>query len=370
MATAGATPTPTIPEATLLAVERTRLAHERTLMAWVRTATSLISFGFTIFKFFQYLHGEGMAEKPPQILGARHFALLMISTGLIALVIATIQHRASLRALRAQFQPKNVPYSLAAVMAEGTTVLRNAASEPHVQDLARMMVALGARIDGIGSNCYVTEGNERLQGGSYRLGPDHIEIASFIGLAAVTNGSVVIEDVRGEDLRSTLMGFERLGIRPRLDGSHLHVDADQERRIRPDLGGHVPKLEDGPWPAFPADAMSIVNHTLPSAAVLSAVGVSIGSSIAYSTKAACLDGSRSDRARLATPIAAVAKAASTSARVQRARGIIRGRREPRAPSGTGGSTAPPGPSPAGAPWLPRPRERCATEKAERACPRC
>ena len=146
---------------------------------------------------------------------------------------------------------------MAAVMAEGTTVLRNAASEPHVQDLARMMVALGARIDGIGTNCYVIEGNGRLQGGSHRLGPDHIEIASFIGLAAVTNGAVVIEDVRGEDLRSTLMGFERLGIRPRLDGSHLHVDADQERRIRPDLGGHVPKLEDGPWPAFPADAMSI-----------------------------------------------------------------------------------------------------------------
>ena len=146
---------------------------------------------------------------------------------------------------------------MAAVMAEGTTVLRNAASEPHVQDLARMLVALGARIDGIGTNSYVIEGNGRLQGGAYRLGPDHIEIASFIGLAAVTNGALVIEDVRGEDLRSTLLGFERLGIRPRLDGTHLYVDADQERRIRPDLGGHVPKLEDGPWPAFPADAMSI-----------------------------------------------------------------------------------------------------------------
>jgi UDP-N-acetylglucosamine 1-carboxyvinyltransferase len=146
---------------------------------------------------------------------------------------------------------------MAAVMAEGTTVLRNAASEPHVQDLARMLVTLGARIDGIGTNTYVVEGGHPLGGGAHRIGPDHIEIASFIGLAAVTNGALVIEDVRGDDLRSTLLGFERLGIRPRLDGTRLIVDADQERRIRPDLGGHVPKLEDGPWPAFPADAMSI-----------------------------------------------------------------------------------------------------------------
>ncbi len=146
---------------------------------------------------------------------------------------------------------------MAAVMAEGTTVLRNAASEPHVQDLARMLVTLGARIDGIGTNTYLVEGGHPLGGGTYRIGPDHIEIASFIGLAAVTNGALVIEDVRGDDLRSTLLGFERLGVRPRLDGTRLIVDADQERRIRPDLGGHVPKLEDGPWPAFPADAMSI-----------------------------------------------------------------------------------------------------------------
>ncbi len=146
---------------------------------------------------------------------------------------------------------------MAAVRAEGTTVLRNAASEPHVQDLARMLVVLGARIEGIGTNTYVIEGGHSLGGGAHRIGPDHIEIASFIGLAAVTNGELVIEDVRGDDLRSTLLGFERLGIRPRLDGTRLLVDADQERRIRPDLGGHVPKLEDGPWPAFPADAMSI-----------------------------------------------------------------------------------------------------------------
>jgi UDP-N-acetylglucosamine 1-carboxyvinyltransferase len=146
---------------------------------------------------------------------------------------------------------------MAAVAARGTTVLRNAASEPHVQDLARFLIALGAKIDGIGSNALTVEGGTALHAAPYTIGPDHIEIGSFIGLAAVTNGAVTIDGVRGDDLRSTLLAFERLGVRPRLDGTQLVVDADQERRIRPDLGGHVPKLEDGPWPAFPADLMSI-----------------------------------------------------------------------------------------------------------------
>ncbi|MGH7511278.1 MAG: UDP-N-acetylglucosamine 1-carboxyvinyltransferase [Gemmatimonadales bacterium] len=145
---------------------------------------------------------------------------------------------------------------MAAVAAKGRTVLRNAACEPHVQDLARALVAMGAGIDGIGTNVYTIEGGRPLHGASYAIGPDHIEIGSFIGLAAVTNGAITIDPVRSEDLRSTLLGFERLGIRPRVDGQRLTVDADQERRIRPDLGGHVPKLEDGPWPAFPADVMS------------------------------------------------------------------------------------------------------------------
>jgi UDP-N-acetylglucosamine 1-carboxyvinyltransferase len=146
---------------------------------------------------------------------------------------------------------------MAAVRAQGTTVLRNAASEPHVQDLARLLAAMGAKIDGIGTNTLTIEGARALTGATHSVGPDHIEIGSFIGLAAVTGGAVTIEGVRGDDLRSTLLAFERLGVRPRLDGTNLIVDADQERRIRPDLGGHVPKLEDGPWPAFPADLMSI-----------------------------------------------------------------------------------------------------------------
>jgi UDP-N-acetylglucosamine 1-carboxyvinyltransferase len=145
---------------------------------------------------------------------------------------------------------------MAAVAAKGRTTLRNAACEPHVQDLARALVAMGAEISGIGSNIYVIEGGRPLIGASYTIGPDHIEIGSFIGLAAVTNGDVTIEPIRSEDLRSTILGFERLGIRPRVEGNRLSVSPGQERRIRPDLGGHVPKLEDGPWPAFPADVMS------------------------------------------------------------------------------------------------------------------
>ncbi|MEO7665587.1 MAG: UDP-N-acetylglucosamine 1-carboxyvinyltransferase [Dehalococcoidia bacterium] len=146
---------------------------------------------------------------------------------------------------------------MAAVMAKGRTVFRNAASEPHVQDTARFLVTLGASIEGIGSNTYIVEGGSPLTGGDYTIGPDHIEIASYIGLAAVTNSELTIDPVRPDDLRATLMGFDRLGIRPIVKGPQLLVESGQERRIRPDLGGHVPKVEDGPWPAFPADAMSI-----------------------------------------------------------------------------------------------------------------
>jgi len=146
---------------------------------------------------------------------------------------------------------------MAAVAARGRTVIRNAASEPHVQDVARFLIAMGASIEGIGTNVYTIEGGRPLSGTRYAIGPDHIEVASFIGLAAVTNSTLVIEGVRPDDLRSTLMGFDRLGIRPRVDADRLLIDHGQERRVRPDMGGHVPKLEDGPWPAFPADAMSI-----------------------------------------------------------------------------------------------------------------
>ena len=146
---------------------------------------------------------------------------------------------------------------MAAVAAEGTTVLRNAASEPHVQDLARFLVALGASIEGIGTNTMTIHGQRPLGGATHRIGPDHIEVGSFIGLAAVTRSDLRIVRAGVEHLRSVLMGFERLGITCQVDGDDLVVPAEQSRKIREDLGGHVPKLEDQPWPAFPADLMSI-----------------------------------------------------------------------------------------------------------------
>jgi UDP-N-acetylglucosamine 1-carboxyvinyltransferase len=145
----------------------------------------------------------------------------------------------------------------AAVAASGTTVLRNAASEPHVQDLARFLVALGAEIDGIGTNTITVHGRRTLSGASYEIGPDHIEVGSFIGLAAVTNSQLRIERAGVEHLRSILLGFERLGVVCRVEGDDLIIDKNQPRKIQSDIGGHVPKLEDQPWPAFPADVMSI-----------------------------------------------------------------------------------------------------------------
>ncbi len=146
---------------------------------------------------------------------------------------------------------------MAAAMARGTTVVRNAASEPHVQDLARSLAAMGAGIEGIGTNVLTVHGAQRLRGARLEVGPDHIEVGSFIGLAAVTQGQVAIDGIRPEDLRGILLQFARLGVRPRMDATRLVVDAAQERRITPDMGGHIPKIEDGPWPAFPADLMSI-----------------------------------------------------------------------------------------------------------------
>jgi len=146
---------------------------------------------------------------------------------------------------------------MAAVAATGDTVLHNAASEPHVQDLCRMLEVLGAKIDGIGSNVLTIRGGRPLHGGTFRIGPDHIEVGSFIGLAAVTHSELRIEDAGVEHLRSVRLGFDRLGVATRIDGTALVVPKQQALAVRTDLGGAVPKLEDQPWPAFPADLMSI-----------------------------------------------------------------------------------------------------------------
>jgi UDP-N-acetylglucosamine 1-carboxyvinyltransferase len=146
---------------------------------------------------------------------------------------------------------------MAASMAKGTTLLRNAAAEPHVQDLCHMLNTLGAKISGIGTGILEIEGVDRLGGGTFRISSDHIEVGSFIGLAAVTRGEILIEDAAVQHLDSTLLAFDRMGVRTEVRGADLFVPGDQERVIRMDLGGHIPKVDDGPWPAFPADLTSI-----------------------------------------------------------------------------------------------------------------
>jgi len=146
---------------------------------------------------------------------------------------------------------------MASVLADGETVLGNAACEPHIQDLCRFLVSLGARIEGIGSNVLHIEGVRELGGGEYRIGPDHIEVASFVGLAAVTGGEVVVEDVEPDDLISIVPSFRRLGIEMEVLDSSVRVPAGQDLHIEDDFGGQIPKIDSGVWPAFPADLTSI-----------------------------------------------------------------------------------------------------------------
>jgi UDP-N-acetylglucosamine 1-carboxyvinyltransferase len=146
---------------------------------------------------------------------------------------------------------------MAAAMARGRTVLRNAAAEPHVQDLCNLLVQMGASIQGIGTHILEIDGVDSLHGATYTLAADHIETGSFIGLAAVTGSELTIEAAPLAHLDSTLLGFRRLGVECTVDGDSLVVHGDRGSKIRQDAFGHVPKIDDGPWPAFPADLTSI-----------------------------------------------------------------------------------------------------------------
>ena len=146
---------------------------------------------------------------------------------------------------------------MAASMARGETIVRNAACEPHVQDLCHLLNAMGARIRGIGGSTLVIEGVSSLGGADYEIGPDHIETGSFIGLAVLTRSRLVIERAPIEHLDSILIGFRRLGVDCRIDGRDLIVDGRVDPVIQMDAFGHLPKVDDGPWPAFPADLTSI-----------------------------------------------------------------------------------------------------------------
>jgi UDP-N-acetylglucosamine 1-carboxyvinyltransferase len=146
---------------------------------------------------------------------------------------------------------------MAAVMTSGETVIGNAACEPHVQDLCRFLVSLGARIEGIESNVLRIEGVDRLGGGEWVIGCDHIEVGSFIGMAAITGGDVTVEGVRSRDLVSIIPAFARLGVRVEIGEDTVHIPSRQQLIVQDDLGGMIPKIEDGPWPAFPSDLTSI-----------------------------------------------------------------------------------------------------------------
>lgn len=147
---------------------------------------------------------------------------------------------------------------MAAVLAEGKTIITNAASEPHVQDLCKMLNAMGAKISGVGSNILTIEGVKKLHGCNFTIGSDFMEIGSYIGLAAATKGSITITKVNPADMRPLKIAFSKLGIRWDIEGDVLTVDCGQDMKVNTDLGGMIPKIDDSPWPGFPPDLTSIM----------------------------------------------------------------------------------------------------------------
>ena len=145
---------------------------------------------------------------------------------------------------------------LTAVLARGTTIIRNAASEPHVQQLCELLNVMGARIAGIGSNILTIEGVSVLRGADFTLGPDFMEVGSLIALGAIAGENVIIKHAAPEHMRMTLKVFARLGVQVNVVGNDLVVPGGDELRISQDIGGAIPSIDDGPWPAFPADLMS------------------------------------------------------------------------------------------------------------------
>lgn len=147
---------------------------------------------------------------------------------------------------------------MAAVLASGETQIYNAAAEPHVQDLCHFLNGLGAKIDGIATNSLHIQGVESLRGGEFTIASDHIEVGSYIGLAAVTRSELVIEDGVPEHMYAVRHMLEKLGVELVIEGKNIRVPRNQELRVRYDIGAAVPKIDDGPWPLFPADLLSIM----------------------------------------------------------------------------------------------------------------
>jgi UDP-N-acetylglucosamine 1-carboxyvinyltransferase len=147
---------------------------------------------------------------------------------------------------------------MAAVLAEGDTEIYNAAAEPHVQDLCHFLNSLGAQIEGIATNSLQIRGVDSLRGGDFYIPSDHIEVGSYIGLAAVTRSELLIEDAVPQHMYAVRHMLEKLGIEVKVEGKNIRVPRDQELRVRYDIGAAVPKIDDGPWPLFPADLLSIM----------------------------------------------------------------------------------------------------------------
>jgi UDP-N-acetylglucosamine 1-carboxyvinyltransferase len=146
---------------------------------------------------------------------------------------------------------------MAAALTPGPTTISNAACEPHVQDLARLLTRMGAPVDGIGSNVMTVHGRDRLGGAEHTISPDHIEVGSFMALAAATGGELRIREIEPGDLVMIRRQFQRLGLTSTIEGEDVLVPAGQQLQVKSDLGDAIPKIEDGPWPAFPADLTSI-----------------------------------------------------------------------------------------------------------------
>jgi UDP-N-acetylglucosamine 1-carboxyvinyltransferase len=146
---------------------------------------------------------------------------------------------------------------MAAALTPGPTTIANAACEPHVQDLARVLTKMGAQVDGIGSNVMTIHGRDKLGGAEHTVSPDHIEVASFMALAAATGGELRIRETEPADLIMVRRQFRRLGFQSIVEGNDVIVPPEQNLRVQADVGDAIPKIEDGPWPAFPADLTSI-----------------------------------------------------------------------------------------------------------------
>ena len=147
---------------------------------------------------------------------------------------------------------------MAAVYAPGKTVIRNAASEPHIQDLCNLLISMGADILGTGSNLLTIVGVKSLHGAEFTIGPDYIEIGSFVGLAAATHGDVIIHGVETAQLPIIRIGFRKIGINWEESGKEIRIPPNNNWIIQPDISGMIPKIDDAPWPGFPPDLLSIV----------------------------------------------------------------------------------------------------------------